>query len=228
MDETGFKAAATTDVAHLSTDADAVLAGVYRYHRRRGRQRLAAAGVGTLATIGLAVAAVISVSTDSTGNGGTESHDRAVVLTAYTVSANEQASAVATVDGVELTHLPPGTPTEPSVEGHEYLDANGNPVEGGTITQACFGDELCTAPGGMGVTVTRAPGLDLAGYLETNWVGNPTGTTVDGRPAVATGVTGDEAAGLVWSPKEGVVIEINVDSALARELRLVVDGIRVP
>ena len=75
--------------------------------------------------------------------------------------------------------------------------------------------------------MTRAPGLDLDGYLKTNWVGNPTETTVGGRPALAIGVAADEASGLVWSPEDGVVVEINIDSSMAGELRPVVDGVRL-
>jgi len=217
MDETAFKTTAAGTVDRLSVEADAVLVGVYRRHRRHQRRRLVGVGAGAFAMIGLAVAAVTTVSPLHT--------DQEAALSAYTVSVTEQAPTAAVVDGVELTYLPAGLPAEPSIETSAYLDTQGQPIEGGTTTLGCFSDAGCD---GMGMSITRAPGLDLAGYLETNWVGDSTETTVDGHPAVATGIRSDEASGLVWSPREGIVIELHVNTSWAPELRRVVDGIRIP
>jgi hypothetical protein len=45
--------------------------------------------------------------------------------------------------------------------------------------------------------------------------------------ATALSVKGDDAAGLIWAPESGVVIEVHVGIGLRHELRPIVEGIRV-
>jgi hypothetical protein len=223
--KSSLRTAAGPIIDGLTVDADAVLADVYRRHRRYQRRRLVSQGAGVVAVAGLTAAAVTAGMT-STGDVTSTSDvfvprvDEDVALPAYTVSATDDAPALATVDGLDLTYLPPGLPSEPSITSHNY--------ESGTALRACFGDTDSGCLGsGLGVAVMRAPGLDLEGYLATIQVGELTETTVGERPAVASGILGDEASGLVWSPEDGVVVEAYIDSSMAEELRRVVDGARL-
>jgi hypothetical protein len=201
-----------------SLDVDALLTGVYRRHRSYQRRRLIGSGMGIVCAAALTAVLVTGGGNASSPDPG--SHETAVVaLSPYTLSANAQAAPVATVDGLELTYLPPNLPAQPTIE-------TGVTGANETYTQACFGDPGC-AGDSLGVAVTRSPGLDLDGYQLTHWLGDdPTETTVGALPALATGVESDQASGLVWSPQPGVVIEINIDSDMAAELRQVVDGAR--
>jgi hypothetical protein len=214
------------DPTSATVDVDALLAGVYRRHRRHQRRRLVGSGVGVVAAGVLAAVALTAGGGSGAGNDGSGSSSgtgQTVALTPYAVSVTRDATPVAVVDGLELTYLPAGLPAQPSVETgtSEPPDA---PAE--TYTQACFGDPAC-ASDSLGVSVTRSPELDLARYVEIHSVGDaPTETTVGGQSALAIGVESDEASGLVWSPQPGVVIEVNVDSDMAAELRQVVDGAR--
>uniref|UniRef100_UPI003D7D9E94 hypothetical protein n=1 Tax=Kineococcus sp. SYSU DK018 TaxID=3383139 RepID=UPI003D7D9E94 len=80
--------------------------------------------------------------------------------------------------------------------------------------------------GGITVSVARAEGLTLDQYLETNWF-RGTATTVSGRPALANSIRSDDAAGLVWSPADGVVIEAHAASDRAQELRELVENMHL-
>jgi len=219
MDKTDFRMTAAADIDDLQVDADALLSGVYRRHRRHQRRRLLGATAGAFVAMGLVVGALAS---------DTPQAEQAMALSPYTLSATDDAPPLAVVDGVELTYLPAGVPTEPSIESGPYVGADGNDVPGGTAVSGCFSEDACQATG-MNLSVTRSEGLDLDGYLRTNWVDDDaTETTVDGRPALALDVDADEAARIVWSPRDGIVLEIVVDTSQAEELRRVVDGIRIP
>jgi hypothetical protein len=224
MDGRGLREAAASTVGDLDVDPDEVLNGVYRRHRRRNLLR---ASGGAVVAAGFAFALVTGVSGPASSPVTTEGELSAptdptevVELPAYTMSASSEAGVLATVDGVELTYLPPGLPTEPSYEGTGTTGADE------AYASACFAPDQCQGVG-LAVTVTRAPSLDLDAYLRTHWIGeDPTETTVQGHPALATSVEADEAAGLVWSPQPGVVIEINIHSSMPEELRKVIDGLR--
>lgn len=228
--KSSLRATAGSTIDELVVDADAILAGVYRRHRRYQRRRLVGRGVGVVAVAGLAATAVTAGMTspgDVTSSGDGYSSDGSVprgdeivALPAYTVSANDDAPALATVDGLDLTYLPSGLPSEPDITSHNY--------ETGTAVRGCFdnSDSGCLGSG-LGVAVMRAPGLDLDGYLATVVVGELTETTVGDRPAVASGVLGGEATGLAWSPQDGVVVEVHIDSSMTEDLRQVVDGARL-
>jgi len=226
MDDTAFKMTAAADINDLHVDADELLSGVYRRHRRHQRRRLLGAAAGACAAMGLVVGALASDTPHA--DDASETGERVMALAPYTVSATDDAPPLAVVDGVELTYLPAGVPTEPSIESGPYVGADGNDIPGGTAVSGCFSEDACQAAG-MNVSVTRSEGLDLDGYLRTNWVDdNATETTVDGRPALALDVDADEAARIVWSPQDGIVLEIVVDTSQAEELRRVIDGIRIP
>ena len=76
---------------------------------------------------------------------------------------------------------------------------------------------------GLGISVTRRSGLTLDEHIKTNWFGDPIETTVGGQRALANGVKEDDAAGLVWSPEPGVVVEVHFGKGRAAELRKVVE-----
>lgn len=83
-----------------------------------------------------------------------------------------------------------------------------------------------TGPGDgiVDITVTRIPDLTLDSYLDINWFGDPVPTTVNARPAMVNAIDADGAGGLVWSPVDGVVIELHTATKDAGELRTIVEN----
>lgn len=202
MNDQDFQRAARSATATLTLDTAATLDRVYDTHRRRTRQRRALVGVPVAAA--LAVGGVLLPSVVSPDG-----------VSAYAFDAAPSGAPVAAVvDGVALHHLPAELGTEPvSVAPAAFGDA-------GTTTRACF-EDACVS--GLGVTVTRAPGLTLDSYLATSWFADPVDTTVGGRPALANGIEADDASGLLWSPEDGVVVEVHLGGGRAAELREVVE-----
>ncbi|WP_407342175.1 hypothetical protein [Pengzhenrongella phosphoraccumulans] len=205
MNGTQFRSVADAATTAIPFDAQSVIDGVYAKNRTRTR--------GRRVLLGLPVAALLAV-------GGVTlpsivSPDLApTAVAAYqfaTVPAD--AAVVAEVDGIKLHYLPAGIEVMP-------VSLNTYPYLGGTSTQACFEDD-CSS--GLGVSVTRRPGLTLDEHVKVNWFGGSITTTVGGKPALANGIKADDAAGLVWSPEVGVVVEVHFGKGRAAELREVVE-----
>lgn len=206
MNGDDFHRAAGAATASVTFDPAATLRDVYDVHRRRTRARRLMIGVPVAAALAVGGVTLPSIIAPQTGESA---------LAAYAFAdAPDGAPAAAVVDGVALHHLPTETPAEPVSLTQTAYGADG------TSTTACFEDD-CTS--GLGVVVTRAAGLTLDGYLRTSWFPDPVETTVGGRPALANGVQADDASGLVWSPADGVVVEVHVGHGRAAELRDVVE-----
>jgi hypothetical protein len=200
-----FHTAAVAETAALDFDADTVLRGVYATHRRRTRLRRLAVGAPVAAALaigGVTLPSVISPGASST----------AVAAYAF-AAAPAGAAPVTEVDGLDLGFLPAGI-------GADLVSSQTSTFRDGTTTQACFEDDCVS---GLSVAVTRADGLTLADYLRTDWFGDATETTVGGRPALANGIRGDDASGLLWSPQDGVVVEVHLGGDRAAQLREIVE-----
>lgn len=206
MNGDDFHRAAGAATASVPFDAATTLSSVYVTHRRRTRNRRL--GVGVPVAVALAVGGVTVPTIVSPRSGDT-------ALAAYEfATAAPGAATLVVVDGVELHHLPPEISAEPVSTTPSSFGGSG------TSTTACF-EDACVS--GLGVVVTRAEGLTLARYLDTHWFPDAVETTVGGRPALANGVEADNASGLVWSPTDGVVVEVHLGGGRASELRDVVE-----
>ncbi|WP_298461294.1 hypothetical protein [uncultured Cellulomonas sp.] len=201
-----FRKAADAATASIVFDSRAVLDGVYAKNRRRtrGRRTMAAVPIAAaLAVGGVTLPSIISPSSSETA------------VAAYRFDTTPaDAPVVAEVDGIKLHYLPDGVAAEP-------ISLERSPYFGGTSTSGCF-EDACVS--GLGVSVTRRPGLTLEEHVKVNWFGDPVETTVGGQPALANGVKADDAAGLVWSPEVGVVVEVHFGKGRAAELRKVVEA----
>lgn len=200
-----FHAAAVAETAALDFDADTTLRGVYATHRRRTRLRRFAVGAPVAAALaigGVTLPSVLAPGTSST----------AVAAYAF-AAAPTGAAPVAEVDGLEVGFLPAGMGADP-------VSSQTSAFRDGTTTQACFEDDCVS---GLAIAVTRADGLTLEDYLRTSWFGDATETTVGGRPALANGIRGDDASGLLWSPKDGIVVEVHLGGDRAAALREIVE-----
>lgn len=201
-----FRAAAADATSNLLFDADRLLGGVYRKHARSTRRRRALAAVPLVVVLGLGGATI----PDAVGPLLTT----APALAAYEFSeVPDDEAPLVSFRGVELHYLPAGFPTE--IVGE---DSYPGPAGSGLVSHvAQWADAK-----GVGLSVTEGPGLTLDSYLEDHWFGDPVETTVGGRPALANGVQADEASGLLWSPRDGIVIEVHLGGDDAAELRRVV------
>lgn len=204
-----FTSAATHATARLDLDTTALLEGVYAKHRRRTRHRRLLVGAPVAAALAVGGATLLPALTP-------DGAPAAVAAYAF-ADVPPGADPLVEVDGVGLTYLPDDVAAAPASTATTETAA-------GTTTEACF-EERCAS--GLAVAVTRAPGLTLDGYLRSSWFGDAVETSVGGRPALANGVTGDEATGLLWSPEDGVVIEVHLGSGDAAQLRQVVEQMRL-
>jgi hypothetical protein len=211
-----FTVAARAATGDLPFDPERTLAGVLRRRRRRRVRRISA----RLAPV--AVAAVVLpvlLTAGHTDQGVPAPPNRASApvtpakgrpLAPYVFAAMAlPASPAAEVDGVVFGRLPDDMTLGPVLRN--------NTVAPPTV-KAKF-----TAGGkdrGITVIIARKRGLTVDRYLKTNWF-DGTPTTVSGRPALANSISGDDAAGLLWSPADGIVIEAHAgrdDAGRLREL----------
>ena len=124
------------------------------------------------------------------------------------------ARAIATIDGLSLHYLPAGFDPLPTPGDR---DAS---YQGGSYVSHRF-----DGPDGqeVNVTVTQIPGLTIDAYLTLNWFDDPQPTTVGDRAAFVNQVSPDGASGLVFSPEDGVVVELHTDTEQGDELRTIVE-----
>ncbi|MHA7133251.1 hypothetical protein [Oerskovia turbata] len=209
MNSTDFERAAAAATHDVPFDATATLAAVRTSHRRHARTRRVLLGVPVAAVLAVGAVTIPSIVAPSV-----------TTSTATAAYRFEQAPAdvpvLATVDGLALQYLPAGFKHEPAV-----VDADADAkYEGGAYTTYSFG-----GPDGqeVTVTVTQIAGLTVDSYLETNWFDDPQPTTVGGRAAFVNQVAADGASGLVFSPEDGVVIELHADTKRGDELRTIVE-----
>jgi hypothetical protein len=223
MDEYTFRSTASVAVADLSVDTDRVIAGVYR----RARRRRTGVAVGSLAGVvllsGVSAVGVTALSDQPSDRVPVAAPpvSSGVELPAYQM-ANVAADVVVSVGGVDLTYLPAGTSAEPA-----RREVTPMFERDGTHEVACFLDD-CEE--GIAVRVSRGTGLGLEAYLEDHFLGESRSTTVAGRPALATNLSFDdqEAAGLVWSPRDGLIVQLTVPTDQRTELRRIVEGMWIP
>lgn len=211
MTELEFQPFASGCLAGLPFDATETLQGIYR--RRRRRQAEAVVRLGGAATA--VVVALVLVA--GGGSGQAPPTDR---LEPFVIAAVSDAPTLASVDGLSLTYLPEGADSTPVHD--EVHPAVADKSYSEVLT--CFVDD-CRS--GVGVAVSRGEGLTIEDYLRSHWVGTTTRTTVNGYPALALNVRGDDAAGVMWSPSPGIVVEIHVGNRLRSELRPIVEGLRL-
>lgn len=209
MNPDQFRLAAEAATAHVTLDADRVLDGVYRKHARGVRRRRALATVPLVAALAVGGATLPSILGPSMTTPALAAYDFGEVRAGTT--------PMATFRDVELHHLPGGAAARiTGAEVFELADGSGQ-VD---YTARWAGD----SGGGLGLSVTEAPGLTLETYLESHWFGGDrVETTVGGRPALANGVDADGASGLLWSPQDGIVVEVHLGSGDGEELRRIVE-----
>lgn len=210
----GFKSLADRAVADIEFDSGAALAQASRLgqSRRTRRRRLL---LGTPAALALAgVAVLVPFTIGGTGPSPAAAYETGVTSTDEPLTVLDQ--------GLALHYLPDGDQELSLLPEYSY-PADTSP--GGLVIFAtsCYGNEDSTVT----VCLAQEPGLDVERYLQNNWF-EGTETTVDGRPALINGLTADGAGGIVFSPRDGIVLEIGVDSELADELRTIVEGITLP
>lgn len=207
MNPDQFRLAAEAATAHVTLDADRLLSGVYRKHARGVRRRRALATVPLVAALAVGGATLPSVLGPSMTAPALAAYDFGEVRAGTT--------PVATFRDVELHHLPDGAADRiTGAEVFQLADGSGQV------------DYTARWDGGsdLALSVTEAPGLTLESYLESHWFGGEhVETTVGGRPALANGVEADGASGLLWSPRDGIVVEVHLGSGDGEELRRVVE-----
>jgi hypothetical protein len=207
MNSTDFERAAASATHDLPFDATTTLAAVRAAHRRHTRTRRVLIGLPVAAALAAGAVTIPSIVAPTTTT--------STATAAYRFEqAPAHAPALATLDGLALHYLPAGFTHQPAVTN---TDAH---YEGGSYTTYAF-----TGPDEQVVTVTltQIPGLTIDAYLRINWFGDPQPTTVGGRAAFVNHVTADGASGMIFSPEDGVVIELHADTQHDDELRTIVE-----
>lgn len=206
MNPTAFRVAADAATADIPFEADRLLAGVYRKRHQRNRRRRVVAALPVAAALAIGAVTIPSIMDPSTAP---------AALAAYEFSqAPANAEPVVEFQGVELHYLPEDFATQ--ITGEEVFALQD---DSGQVSYRAQWD----GEENLGLTVTKGPGLTLDSYMENHWFGGSEETTVGGRPALANGVQADEASGLVWSPQDGIVIEVHLGGSDAEELRRIVE-----
>lgn len=213
-----------------STDDDneSRLARTSTAPRHGMRRRLAMSGVTAVAASGLIVASVIATSGDGEdpSSGTTESAVQEIdgqPIGEFTISSTE-AAALATVDGVGITHLPDGVVQyQPSVPGNLPATKTLQFRDAGELDEPDHDVDR-----GVSITVTRGAGADQDAYVASHHLGNTAPTTVDGAPAIASSITPDGAHAIVWFPEPELAIFVGTTGMSEQDLRDVVDGIQLP
>lgn len=207
MNSTDFERAAASATHDVPFDAAATLTAVRASRRRHTRVRRIA--------VGLPVAAVLAVGAVTIPSIVAPSMTTSTATAAYRFDeAPAGVPVVATLDGLSLRYLPAGFNPTPA------LTDSDTSYESGSYSSHSF-----AGPDGqeVNVTVTKIPGLTIDSYLDINWFDDPRPTKVDGRAAFVNEVSADGASGLVFSPQDGVVIELHADTKRGDELRTIVE-----
>ena len=211
----GFKMLADQAVAGVEFESEKSVDQALSLGRRRNlrRRRLLVGAPLALGLAGAAVAFPFTIGT--TGPAPAAAYETGVVNSAQEpIAVLDQGLALHYLPGADqnLTFLP------------DYSHAADRSPQGAVIFEtSCYG----TTSSSVTVCIAQEPGLDVERYLEYSWF-EGTSTTVDGRPALINKMTADGAGGIVFSPRDGVVLEIGVDPEFASNLRTIVEGITIP
>lgn len=185
-----------------------------RVTRQRHRYHRAAAAVA--ATV--AAVAVVGGIPLFRGNDSSEQAWADAVASASATSARP-GGPVATIAGVDVTHLP---------QGVQALPQSAYPAAGpgyGIVSQEFSPDRKPNGDGSLSITVFRGSQAELAHIRATMYMGSVTEATFTGRPALRS--TSDGARHLMWQCAKGVVCAVGALGVDDEEVVAIAAGLQV-